>query len=45
MSQVIRKTDNEGQGERDTDIVREARKTVDRGEEGAKTLSERNVPG
>ena len=31
MSQVMRKTDSEGQGERDTDIVREARKAVQRG--------------
>ena len=29
----MRKTDSEGQGERDTDIVREARKAVQRGEE------------
>ena len=29
----MRKTDSEGQGERDTDIVREARKAVQRGKE------------
>ena len=33
-SKVKRKTDSEGQGERDTDIFREARKAVQRGEEG-----------
>ena len=29
----MRKTDSEGQGERDTDLVREARKAVQRGKE------------
>ena len=33
-SLVVRKTDSEGQGEWNTDIVREARKAVRRGEEG-----------
>ena len=39
-SLVVRKTDSEGQGEWYTDIVREARKTVRRGEEGKRPCHE-----
>ena len=41
----MRKTDSEGQGERDTDIVREARKAVQRGYEGERPCQKGTCQG
>ena len=41
----MRKTDSEGQVERDTDIVREARKAVQRGEEGKRPCQKGTCQG
>ena len=41
----MRKTDSEGQGERDTDIVREARKAVQRGKERERPCREGTCQG
>ena len=41
----MRKTDSEGQGEWDTGLVREARKAVQRGEEGKRPCQKRTCQG
>ena len=41
----MRKTDSEGQGERGTDIVREARKAVQRGDAGKRPCQKETCQG